>query len=103
MDAQPGLPDRPVILVLDNGPVHTSKLSRKALADLAHWMTVEWLPRYAPELNDIEPVWKSHKQTELAHQTFADARELEAAIKLGVENWNAEQINHPWGRERISA
>ncbi len=21
-----------------------------------HWLTVEWLPKYAPELNDIEPV-----------------------------------------------
>ena len=23
-----------------------------------HWLTVEWLPKYAPELNDIEIVWR---------------------------------------------
>jgi transposase len=40
--------------VLDNGPIHTSKASRAALAARAHWLTVEWLPKYAPELNDIE-------------------------------------------------
>ena len=25
----------------------------------AHWLTVEWLPKYAPELNDIEIVWRA--------------------------------------------
>lgn len=36
-----------VVLVLDNGPIHTSKLSRKARADRP-WIQVEWLPKYAP-------------------------------------------------------
>jgi len=53
---QPGCDRLPVVLVLDNGPVHTSKASRAALAERP-WITVEWLPRYAPELNDIENVW----------------------------------------------
>jgi transposase len=22
------------------------------------WLTVEWLPKYAPELNDIGPIWR---------------------------------------------
>lgn len=47
-------PQRPVVLVLDNGPIHTSKATRAALAARQHWLTVEWLPKYAPELNDIE-------------------------------------------------
>ena len=50
-------PDRatkPIVLVLDNGPIHTSKATRAALAERASWLTVEWLPKYAPELNDIE-------------------------------------------------
>ena len=46
----------PIVLVLDNGPIHTSKASRAALAQRAHWLRVEWLPKYAPELNDIEGV-----------------------------------------------
>jgi transposase len=44
------------VLVEDNGPIHVSKLSRAALAARAHWLTVEWLPKYAPELKDIEVV-----------------------------------------------
>jgi len=53
---RPGCERLPVVRVLDNGPVHTSKASRAALAERP-WITVEWLPRYAPELNDIENVW----------------------------------------------
>ena len=45
---------KPIVLVLDNGPIHTSKATRAALAERAPWLTVEWLPKYAPELNDIE-------------------------------------------------
>lgn len=48
--------DLPVVLVLDNGPIHVSKLSTAALA-ARPWITVEWLPKYAPELNDIERDW----------------------------------------------
>ena len=67
-------PTKPVVLVEDNGPIHTSKAPRAALAARAHWLTVEWLPKYAPELNDIEIVWRDLKAHHLAHQTFADAR-----------------------------
>jgi transposase len=62
---------KPVVLVQDNGLVHTSKLPLAALASRAHWLTVEWLPKYAPELNDIEGVWRDLKAHHLAHQTFA--------------------------------
>ena len=34
---------RPVVLVLGNGPIHTSRAGRKALA-ARPWLTVEWLP-----------------------------------------------------------
>lgn len=43
--ARPGEVTRPVVLVLDNGPVHTGKATRAALAERAHWLTVEWLPK----------------------------------------------------------
>ena len=41
---RPGEVRRPVVLVLDNGPIHTSKATRAALAERAHWLAVEWLP-----------------------------------------------------------
>jgi hypothetical protein len=43
---RPDQASRPVVLVLDNGPIHTSKATAKALA-ARPWLRVEWLPRYA--------------------------------------------------------
>src|SRR4051812_27051155 len=62
---------RPLVAVLDNGPIHRSKLTTRALAERP-WLTLEWLPKYAPELNDIERCWRDLKQHYLANRTFAD-------------------------------
>ncbi len=99
----PGRPEKPVVPVLDNGPVHTGKLTRTALEERDHWLTVEWLPEYAPELNDIEPAWKALKATEPAHQTFSDIDDLENTIHHSVKNRNSERKDHPWDKSRISA
>ena len=92
---KPGPFTKPVVLVLDNGPIHTSKLSLAALASRAHWLTVEWLPKYAPELNDIEGVWRDLKAHHLAHQTFADADALNTAIHQAVDALNLERTPLP--------
>jgi len=100
---QPGRPAKPVVLVEDNGPIHTSKLSQAALAARGHWLTVEWLPKYAPELNDIEIVWHDLKAYNLAHQTFADSDALERAIQKAVTDLNQERMPVPLANPRISA
>ncbi len=99
----PGEPVKPVVIVLDNGPIHTSKASRAALAERAHWMAVEWLPKYAPELNDIERVWLDLKANHLAHQTFTDTEDLNRTIHNAVTELNAERNRNPLGNPRISA
>ncbi len=78
--SKPGQSTNPVVLVPDNDPIHTSKLSLAALAPRAHWLTVKWLPKYAPELNDIEGVWRDLKAHHLSHQSFADAGALNTSI-----------------------
>jgi DDE superfamily endonuclease len=100
---QPGRPAKPIVLVEDNGPIHTSKRSLAALAARAHWLTVEWLPKYAPELNDIEVVWHDLKAYHLAHQTFTDAAALEQAIHDAVTKLNRERMLDPLAKSRISA
>jgi len=100
---RPGQATKPVVLVEDNGPIHTSKLSTAALAARAHWLTVEWLPKYAPELNDIEVVWRDLKAHHLAHHTFTDDVALERAIHAAVEALNKERCLHPLVNRRISA
>jgi transposase len=94
---------KPIVLVLDNGPIHTSKASRAALALRAHWLTVEWLPKYAPELNDIEAVWRDLKRHHLAHQTFTGAEDLDRAIHDAARKLNTERNRHPWANQRIAA
>ena len=79
-----------MVLALDNGPIHTSKASRRALA-ARPWLTVEWLPKYAPELNDIERSWRDLKRHYLAHRTFRDAGQLDLAIHRAVHALNIER------------
>ena len=81
---------RPLVAVLDNGPIHRSKLTTKALAQCP-WLTLEWLPKYAPELNDIERCWRDLKQHQLANRTFADADALAHAIPDAVARLNHER------------
>jgi transposase len=98
-----GVAIKPIVLVLDNGPIHTSKATRAALAERAHWLTVEWLPKYAPELNDIEGVWRDLKRHHLAHQTFTGPDDLDCAIREAVIKLNTERSRHPWANQQIAA
>jgi hypothetical protein len=100
---KPGKPIKPVVIVLDNGPIHVSKASLAALAERAHWLTVEWLPKYAPELNDIEIVWGDLKAHHLAHMTFTDPDALEQTIHKAVDDLNSHRKRDPLGDQRISA
>jgi len=98
-----GVAIKPIVLVLDNGPIHTSKMSRAALAERAHWLTVEWLPKYAPELNDIEVLWRDLKRHHLAHQTFTGPDDLDCAIHEAVMQLNAERNRHPSANQQLAA
>jgi hypothetical protein len=46
----------------------------------------QWVPKYAPELNDIETVWG-----DLAHQTFTDPDVLDEVIHHSVAALNSER------------
>jgi transposase len=81
---------RPLVAVLDKGPIHRSRLTTKALAERP-WLTLEWLPKYAPELNDIERCWRDLKQHYLANHTFADPDALAHAILNAVARINHER------------
>jgi transposase len=100
---KPAMPNKPVVLVLDNGPIHISKASQAALAERAHWLTVEWLPKYAPELNEIEIVWGNLKSRHLAHRTFIDLNSLDSAIHHAGAELNLVRNRDPLDGQRISA
>jgi transposase len=83
-------------------PIHVSKLTLAALDARKHWLKVEWLPKYAPELNDIE-VWHDLKAHHLAHKTFTDAATLDQSIHAAVDDLNSERSVQSLVNMRISA
>jgi len=93
---------KPTVIVLDNGPIHTSKLSSKALA-ARPWLTVEWLPKYAPELNDIERSWRDLKRHYLANRTFRSLDHLDDQIHSAVHDMNHERAKPVCRNLRIAA
>jgi len=98
-----GQPVKLVGLAEDNGPIHTSKLSQAAITARAHWLTVQWLPKCAPELNDLETVWRDLKAQHLAHRTFVDPNALDHAIHRAVGELNQKRTKLPLAKLRIPA
>jgi transposase len=58
---------RAVLLIWDGLPSHRSRRMSDWVASQRHWLTVEPLPGYAPDLNPIENVWGNLKSQELAN------------------------------------
>jgi hypothetical protein len=114
LDARHEATGREVYLALDNGPAHTSKASRAALAERAAWLHVVWLARYSPEFNRKEREWRTLKRDTRAHlprtlRAFVD--EILAGLgRLGGERldivdrvpdwWLAGHRKPPTGRPR---
>lgn len=77
LDARHAATGKTIILVIDNGTAHTSKASRKAVADRAAWLEVLPLARYSPHLNPKEREWRRLKRDHGGHlagslRAFAD-------------------------------
>ena len=74
----------PVLLVWDRLPAHVSRLTRDWIASQRHWLELEWLPPYAPELNPLEYLWGHLDATHRANFAPDDLAELEAQVRRGV-------------------
>lgn len=75
---------RRITLVWDGLPAHNSHEMKEYLARQRHWLTVERLPGYAPELNPSELVWGNVKGQELANLCADNLGEVEAALRRGL-------------------
>lgn len=77
---------RPIILVCDRLKAHRSAV--RQLTDRgAKWLTVEWLPPYAPDLDPVEDVWNQSKYGDLANVIPNDIDELHAALDHLLESY----------------
>jgi transposase len=74
-----------VILVWDGLPAHKSRAMQEYLFAQRHWLTIEQLPGYAPDLNPVETMWGNIKGQELANRCAQDLAELDVAVRGGME------------------
>lgn len=72
-------------LVWDGLPSHKSCLMDKYLRRQRHWLRVERLPGYAPELNPLETVWGNVKGQEMANVCADDLEGVDRAVQGGLE------------------
>lgn len=80
-----------LILLWDRLPSHRSKEMKEFLATQKEWLSVEWLPPYAPELNPLEYLWSTGKQKDLANlytETFSD-------IDIAIKRYKQRIKRHP--------
>jgi transposase len=80
-----------IILALDNGPIHTSKKTTAFLThpDVSKHIQVLWLPKYAPNLNDQERVWKIAKEQGVANVLFSGRESLMDHVRSVLNAINA--------------
>jgi putative transposase len=73
-----------VTLIWDGLPSHRSRLMKAYVASQRHWLVVERLPAYAPDLNPVELVWGNLKGTELANFCPGTIDEAAVAADAGL-------------------
>ena len=66
------------ILLWDGLPAHRGRVVQHHLATQRHWLTIERLPAYAPELNPVEALWGNVKGQECANLCAPDRPGLAA-------------------------
>jgi len=76
-------------LLWDGLPAHRSLVMRAWLRRQRHWLVVERLPGYAPELNPVEGLWSNLKGVELANLAGDTLEEVTAAAERGIQRIRA--------------
>jgi transposase len=73
-----------VVLIWDGLPSHRSTETQTFIAEQKHWLHVERLPAYAPELNPVEYLWAHLCATDLANFSADDLGALSNQITKGA-------------------
>jgi transposase len=84
LERLPRLPDKPVVVVLDNASTHRGRVVTAARAALKQQhLHLYFLPPYSPKLNPIEAVFGGIKAHELPERAYASWEGLATAIESG--------------------
>ena len=89
LDARHAATGRDIILVLDNGSAHVSKVSQAALAVRADWLEVIPLARSSPHLNPKEREWRLLKRDHRGHLA-PTLRDFVDAVAAGLQQLGGE-------------
>lgn len=65
---------RKAILLWDRLPAHRGKKVQTWIAQQSAWLTMEYLPPYAPELNPVEYFWSHLSRTDMAQFVGEDLK-----------------------------
>ena len=80
-----------VILLWDGLSSHWSRRMQDYLAGQRHWLEVERLPGYAPELNPVEGLWANLKGRELANRCEDRIEDVAIVAERGVRRVRSSQ------------
>lgn len=84
----PRPPQQRLVVVWDNGSVHTSRIIKNARANLhAEGIDLYYLPPYSPELNAIERVFGVVKHHDMPARRYTSWESLEDAIDTAFINY----------------
>jgi len=72
---------RRLILIVDNLRVHKARIVREYLHTQRRWLSVEFLPPYAPELNPCEYLWSSRKRKDFSNASIRGGKALDRRIR----------------------
>lgn len=80
-------------MLWDRLPAHRSKLTQRFIESMSHWLTAEFLPAYAPELNPVEPLWSYLSATDLANYSADSLADLANRVRTGTRRLRRQHDN----------
>lgn len=85
--------NRRIILAIDNGSIHTAKKVMAMFIDpvVRKLVQVVWLPKYAPDLNEQERIWKFAKEHGIANVLFGGRDSLRAQVARVLDAINRDR------------
>lgn len=72
---------RKIILIIDNLKVHKARAVMDYLQTQRAWLSIEYLPPYAPELNPAEYLWSSRKRRDFSNTRIPNGTALDQRIR----------------------
>mgnify|MGYP001818444791 CR=1 FL=1 len=75
---------RKAILLWDRLPAHRGAKVQAWIAKQSNWLTMEYLPPYAPELNPVEYFWSHLSRTDMAQFVGEDLAAVRCQARKGA-------------------